>query len=442
MRRIFILMIGVLYACAAFATTEYTVSDAIDRALDVDRTYEEAQLNTEQNYTAVNAAKGAFFPRLSFDAYANKTYNLPGISIPADTFFDGQPEIDIPMGYDEQVNLSLTMTQPIYLAGIEWAAYDMAKKSSRLADEQERAAKEDVIYDVSTTYYGVLLAEDAVAVAENSYEVAQSHLESTREVYDAGLVSEYDVLRAQVQVTNLFNARNRAYDGAVAARRGLKLLLELPEDEDIVLLDTMKVEFEEFNLDEVVETARDNRSDPKQLERSIGLAEANVSMEKSATRPTVAFMASAQEQSNKFTFDTDYWSDTYNLTFSVSWPFFDSFVTPTIVKIAKYDTEKLKITRDLAEDAMELEIKGLYDRYLTDEETVLSNEENVRLAERGYEIAEARYNAGLMTNLEVLDAQSALTQTQLGYYSALNDYFVTRMDLLKAMGTIIEYYDK
>jgi outer membrane protein TolC len=426
----------------AFGAVEYTIDDAIDRALDVNRTYEEARLNTEQNYAAVNAAKGAFFPRLSFDAYANKTYNLPGVSIPADTFFDGQPAFDIPMGFDEQVNLSLTMTQPIYLAGIEWAGYDMAKKSSRLADEQERAAKEDVIYNVATTYYGVLLAEEAAVVAEDSYEVAQSHLESTQEMYDAGLVSEYDVLRAQVQVTNLFNARNRAYDGVAAARRGLKLLLELPQDEEIVLLDSIMVEFEEFNLDEVVETARENRSDLKQLDYSIGLAEANVSMEKSATRPTVAFIASAQEQANEFSFDTDYWSDTYNLTFSVSWPFFDSFVTPTFVKIAKYDAEKLRLTRDLAEDAMELELKSMYDRYLTDEETVLTNEENVRLAERGYEIAEERYYAGLMTNLEVLDAQSALTQTQLGYYSALNDYFVTRMDLLKAMGTIIEYYNK
>jgi outer membrane protein TolC len=334
------------------------------------------------------------------------------------------------------------MTQPLYLAGMEWAAYDMAKKSSRLADEQERAAKEDVIYNVTTIYYGVLLAGEAVSVAENSYEVAGSHLESTREMYDAGLVSEYDVLRAQVQVTNLFNARNRVYDAASGARRGLKLLLEIPEGEEIILLDSVGTDFEEFYLEEVIETAHENRSDLKQLDHAIGLAEANVSMEKSATRPTVMFIASAQEQADKFTTDTDYWSDTYNLTLSFSWPFFDSFITPTTVKIAKYDAEKLRITRDLAEDAMELELKGLYDRYLTDEEAVQTNEENVRLAERGYEIAEARYNAGLMTNLEVLDAQSALTQTQLGYYWALNDYFVTRMDLLKAMGTIIEYYDK
>ncbi len=442
MQKFLLIIIWITFTVTAFGATEYTIDDAIDRALSVDRVYEEARLNTEQNYTAVNAATGIFFPRLTLDAYANKTYNVPELSIAEGTFFPEQEEITFPMGNDEIVNLSLTMTQPLYLAGMEWAAYDMAKKLSQLADEQERAAKEDVIYNVATIYYGVLLAEEAVNVADNSYEVAQSHLESTREMYDAGLVSEYDVLRAQVQVTNLFNARNRTHDGADAARRGLKLLLEIPEDEDILLLDSVRTDFEEFYLEQIIETARESRSDLKQLDHAIGLAEANVSMEKSATRPTVMFLASAQEQANKFTTDTDYWSDSYNLTLSFSWPFFDSFVTPTTVKIAKYDAEKLKITRDLAEDAMELELKGLYDRYLTDEEAVLTNEDNVDLAERGYEIAEARYNAGLMTNLEVLDAQSALTQTQLGYYAALNDYFVTRMDLLKATGTIIEYYDK
>lgn len=442
MRKLVLIVMVVFIAGAAYGATEYTIDDAIDRALSVDRIYEEARLNTEQVYTAVNAATGVFFPRLSLDAYANKTYNLQELSIAEDTIYPGQEEISFPMGNDEIVNLSLTLTQPLYLAGVEWAAYDMAKKSSRLADEQERAVKEDVVYNVTTTYYGVLLTEEAVNVAEHSYEVAQSHLESTREMYDAGLVSEYDVLRAQVEVTNLFNACNRAYDDAAEARRGLKLLLEIPEEEEIVLLGSIHTEFEDFYLEEIIETARESRSDLRQLDRSIALAEANVSMEKSATRPTVLFIASAQEQANKFTSDTDYWSDSYNLTLSFSWPFFDSFVTPTTVKIAKYDAEKLRINRDLAEDAMELEIKGLYDCYLTDEEAVQTNEENVELAERGYEIAEARYNAGLMTNLEVLDAQSALTQTQLGYYAALNDYFVTRMDLLKATGTIIEYYDK
>lgn len=437
-----VLFLTLLTPVFATGLTELTLDNAIDRALAVDKSYKEAKVNTTLNSTAVNAAKGVFFPRLSLDAYASKTFNSEPMVLPADSFFVGQPEIELPLVSDENAGVSLTLTQPIYLAGVEWAGYDMAKKSRKLALEQEKATKEDVIYSISVTYNGVLLAEEALKVAENSYEVANSHLESTREMYDAGLVSEYDVLRAQVEVTQLFNAHNQAIDTLAGAQRGLRLLLDLPEEEEIVLLDGPDTEFREYQFEEIMEAARENRSDLKQLDLGIGLAESNIRMGKTATAPTVVFLASADETSSALSLDSDAWADTYNLTLSFSWPFFDSFVTPTSVKIAKYEKEKLEITRDLAEDAMELEIKGLFDRYNTAKETVMANEETVKLAEKGYDIAEARYNAGLMTNLEVLDANSALTQTQLGYYAALNNYFVTRMDLLKAAGIIIDYYDK
>ena len=83
-------------------------------------------------------------------------------------------------------------------------------------------------------------------------------------------------------------------------------------------------------------------------------------------------------------------------------------------------------------------MRGAYDALKTAEATVRSQKDNVTLAERGLEIALARYDAGLMSNLEVLDAQAALTQARLGYYQSLRGYALAKLNMRRARGELDE----
>jgi len=85
-------------------------------------------------------------------------------------------------------------------------------------------------------------------------------------------------------------------------------------------------------------------------------------------------------------------------------------------------------------------VEGIFDTLLTTEKAVRTSEETVELAEKGLEIARARYDYGLMSNLEVMDAQSALNQARLGYYAALYDYNAAKLDMLRATGRLEEAY--
>jgi outer membrane protein len=424
----------------AAGAVELSVEDAVDRALTVDRGYEATRVRTQGYRDTLIAARGAFVPKLDLSASAIKNFGLANIEIPAGTFGPDSPAVEFPMGFDESAEMGVTLTQPIYLAGYEWAGLNLAHRLIDLGVEEERGAREGVIYDTVNLYYGLLLAEESLRVAETGLAVATSHYLSAEDRYDAGLVSEYDVLRARVEVSNLETERDRASDGVEAATRALRNQLQLGEDEDVVLTDRMEFELELFDLDQALVDAAERRTELLQFDRNIEVSDAYTDLEKTGDNPTVLFMAGAKLYANALSLDKDEWDDQYNVMLNLSWPIWDGLVTHGKVKQKESITDALRLEREAAADGIELEVKGIFDALLTAEKAVRTSEETVTMAERGLEIAQARYDYGLMSNLEVMDAQSALTQARLGYSAALYDYNIAKLEMLRATGRIEEAY--
>jgi outer membrane protein len=440
MKTLVVLLLAFLISVTAAGAVELSLEDAVDRAVSVDRGYEATRVRTQGYRDTLIAARGAFVPKLDLSATAIKNFGLANIEIPAGTFGPDSPAVEFPMGFDESAEMGVTLTQPIYLAGYEWAGLNLAHRLIDLGAEEERGAREGVIYDTVNLYYGLLLAEESLRVAETGLAVATSHYLSAEDRYDAGLVSEYDVLRARVEVSNLETERDRASDGVEAARRALRNQLRLGEDEAIVLTDRMEFELELFDLDQALVDAAERRTELLQLDRNIEVSDAYTDLEKTGDNPTVLLMAGAKLYANALSLDKDEWDDQYNVMLNLSWPIWDGLVTHGKVKQKESITDALRIEREAAADGIELEVKGIFDALLTAEKAVRTSEETVTMAERGLEIAQARYDYGLMSNLEVMDAQSALTQARLGYSAALYDYNIAKLEMLRATGRIEEAY--
>lgn len=440
MSRLKVVLITALAVGAAAGAVELSVEDAVDRALSVDRGYEATRVRTQGYRDTLVAARGAFVPKLDISATAIKNFGLANVEIPAGTFGPDSEAVEFPLGFDESAEMGVTLTQPIYLAGYEWAGLNLAHRLIDLGAEEERGAREGVIYGTVNLYYGLLLAEERLRVAETSLAVATSHYLSTEDRYDAGLVSEYDVLRARVEVSNLETERDRADDGVEAAARTLRNQLRLGEDEAMVLTDRMEFELELFDLDRALVDAAERRTEILQLDRNIEVSDAYTDLEKTGDNPTVLLMAGAKLYANALSVDKDEWDDQYNVMLNLSWPIWDGLVTHGKVKQKQSMADALRLEREAAADGIEVEVKGIFDALLTAEKAVRTSEETVTMAERGLEIAQARYDYGLMSNLEVMDAQSALNDARLGYYAALFDYNTAKLDMLRATGRLEEAY--
>jgi outer membrane protein TolC len=302
-----------------------------------------------------------------------------------------------------------------------------------------RQSRSDLVYGVAAAYYNVVLAEEAVRVVDTSVAVATSHVTATEDRYDAGLVSEYDVLRTRVDLTNLETGRRRAEDGRVAATRYLLILLGLPAGTPVALKDRLTFDVERYGLDDSIAAASAARPELRQLELSRLLAEDNVKMARGGDNPTLVFTADYMDYANAYSLNfADDWNDQTTLALSVSWPVFDAFATRSRVRQARAEVAKTEFAKIRLEESVAMEVRGAWDNLATLEASVAAQKENVDFAERGLAIAQARYDAGLMSNLEVLDAQSALTQAEMGYFTALRDYELAKFAMSRARGDLAE----
>jgi outer membrane protein TolC len=293
------------------------------------------------------------------------------------------------------------------------------------------------MYNVGRAYYDAVLAEEAVRVADTSVAVATTHVTATEDRYDAGLVSEYDVLRAKVQLTNLETARRNARNGRDAAKWRLLTFLDMPPTTELALTDRLKFEPTRFDLDESLGLASAQRPELRQLELSRVIGEESVKMARGGDNPTVVLSANFKEYAQAFSIDFgEDWSDQTTLALAVSWPLFDGFATRARVGKARAALARAGFAKIQAEEGVDLEVRASYESLLTLEATVRMQKDNVDLARRGLDIAQARYDAGLMSNLEVLDAQAALTQAELGYFQSLHDYELATWAFRRARGEL------
>jgi len=414
------------------APTTITLADAVNRTLEVDEAYKSAHEDVSSANHKTKEARAAFIPTLTGDVTAYDIIGMPEITIPAGSFGPGFPPQDISMsaGADKGLSAGATLTYLPYQGGREYTGYRLAKRGLELSREALRQSRSDTILSVVSAYYGVVFAEEAVRVANTS----------TEDRYDAGLVSEYDVLRARVQLTNLETARRQAEDGHAAARRYLLSLLDMPADTTLALTDRLSYTPEKYVLEESLTTALEKRPDFRQVELARSLAEEGVKMARGADNVNVIFNANYKYYAADYSLNfEDDWHDETTLTLTAQWPLFDGFATRARVGQARTSLYKTEFAKIRAAEAVDMDVRASYDNLLTSEVSVEAQADNVALARRGLEIAQARYEAGLMSNLEVLDAQSAVTQAELGYYKALFDYELAKFNMERARGELDAY---
>jgi len=428
-------------AWAREAPAKFSLADAVERALAVDEGYLSAQEDLTAAEASIAEAKSALYPRVTFDAAATKMIGLPTVVIEANSLGPGFPPeaVEFSAANEENLTVGLTAVQPLYQGGRAWTAYGIAKSYYALADENVRQTRGDTVYAVAKAYYGAVLADEAVGVANTGVAVAASHVQATEDRYDAGLVSEYDVLRARVELVNLETAQSRAEDGRAASLRYLLTLLNMPPDSEIALTDRLAYELEVYDLDDSLAAAEDKRSELAQLELTRRLAEGNVKIARAGDNPSLYFTAAYSDYANRFSFDfADQWRQQGMLNLSLSWPIFDGFATRSSVGKARAELYKAELNQARLAEGIDAEVRTAYDALKTAEATVRSQRENVNLAERGLGIAQARYDAGLMSNLEVLDAQGALTRARLGYYESLRGYSLAKLEMRRVRGELNE----
>src|SRR5208283_1847846 len=208
--------------------------------------------------------------------------------------------------------------------------------------------------------------------------------------------------------------------------------------EDIPLNLTDKLDAAPYPVDlpSAIQQALDRRTELTALRQTAELQRLNVLTAKAGYKPNLSVFAGYTWINAQFTppIELDHSIDGYNVGAQLSWDIFDGMLTHGKVTQAKALYDKSKTDLDDRARQIELEVRTSYSDFIMAREVLDSQTKVQEEAEEALREASARADAGTGTQLDVLDAQTSLTQARTTEIQALHDYDAARAKLERAIG--------
>jgi outer membrane protein TolC len=346
---------------------------------------------------------------------------------------------ELQLGDVHNYSAVLAVTQPIFAGGAIPARVQAARLFSLLTDETIRAATQDVVFAAETAYYDLLLSQHLVEISTDAVRSAKVSLESVQKKRAGGVVSDFDVLRAQVELSNFEADLIRSRNAIDIARANLIKVMGVAQDSDFVLSDEFAFVPVDIAEEQAVETAFKNRPDLYSREYEIRRQRELLQIARSRYLPNFnGFFEQtwAKPDPKSFASPDIEWGDAWQAGIRGIWPFFDGFQREGEIIQLKARLRQAKIDLVDAEETALYELTRALLTMRNAEEFIESQQLNLTRAREGLRLAEVGYQQGINTQVELIDAQAAVTEARVNYFQAIYSHVVAKLAVQRAMGTI------
>lgn len=354
---------------------------------------------------------------------------LTKVVLPA--FIPGQEPSEIEFGSKKNFQGKASIQQPIFASGRYFRIYQSAKHDLAAAEKEFEAGRNSIALDVSKAFYALLVAREFIEVSQESADLADQQLTIAKQRFDAGVVTNFDVLRASVQLANAQTDLIRAKNGELIAINAFKNLLNIDLDQSIEIDGNFDLPSIDLEFDELWEITQINRPEFSQIDLLKRTAQNGIAIAKTATRPSVFAFGNYQIDDNEKLTEIN---KSWNVGVMINFPIFDGLATQVQVQRARSGVEQIRLQKQQLRDLVEFEVRSAFLNLISAKKLIASQKETVDQAKEGVRLANLQYENGLITSVQLTDAQLALRRTEISNLQALHDYAVSFATLEKAIG--------
>lgn len=346
----------------------------------------------------------------------------------------------LPFGRENTYMATFSLTQPLYVGGKVGSALRVARHFETAARDQLRESEAEIVLQVRGAYLTASLAQRLHHIALESRRVAGEHFRQVESFYEAGTASEFDLLRARVDLENRDPVVIQAENGAKLALLNLKRLVNLPAAQPVRLVTTLDPAFVDVDEDELARLVR-ARPVLNAAQEAIAMRQEAVKIAQADRLPNVVLQGTMGFQGfpdSPMPPGFDQWRKDWSIALALSVPIFDGFRTRGRIDQARADLRLAQVEEAQLREALDLQVQAALAEYRTAQAQIEARRQTVTLAERALELAEARFGNGLSTQLEVSDAALLLDQARVNEVQALYDYVQALAQLERLSGGRME----
>jgi outer membrane protein len=423
---------------------ELTLKDAINYALENKAESRKAKLSVENSEYQIEEVRARALPTIT--ANGNLTYN-PIIQLNAldvGAFAGGAPGAPtgvqlVALGQKWSSTAGVNLTQNIFDQSV-FTGLKAAKTTREFYQVNAQLTEEQVIERVANNYYNVYVQREKLSVIDSTYKNTMEVRDIIKGQFDAGLARKIDLDRMNVNLININTQRQQILNAVQLQENTLKFYIGMPIATKIIIPQA-QFDVTPLNLDEAPDTTQ--RTEYQLLKKQEQLYFYNKKAMIAEYYPTLALTAGYNYIGQgpempwfKKPSDNVYWSDFSAIALNLRVPIFNGFGTRARVRQAdieirntEEDIKDTKLSLDLAFENARTQIKNSLI-------TIENQKENVQLAQSVLDNTQNNYQQGLATLTDLLDAENSYIEAQNNYTSALLDFKLAEVQLIKAKGQL------
>ena len=434
-----------------------TLEESIEIAKESNLTVQTTEQNLKAAEAQVRAALGGLLPRVT--ANGNYTYFKDiqksviqadggfGFPMPSGEMNEMQPPsadnesdlIELEFGAHHNVQGTVNLTQPIFAWGRYYYGYQAAKLNYQAIQRDVDAAYNQLRLDVSEAFYGALVVQGFVRVAQQSVSLVEKQLQIAEASLDAGAATDFDVLRAKVQLANAKSVLIRAENGVRIAKNAYKTVLNIPLAENVSVKGTLEIsenhQMPALNLDELIQQALENRPEVHRTQFNEQAALKQIDIAKTRQLPDLGLFSNYQiSQNERLTEMNRIWS----VGVQINVPIFDGFATSAALQQTEFILKQVQLGGNQVKVGVEFEIRAAYLNLRGAQTLIDVQRETIAQARESVRIANLQFQNGIITTVALTDTQLALAQAEVNRLQAHHDYIVGLARLEKAVGQTLQ----
>lgn len=442
-------ILWVLFASNGYAQQStsriFSLQEAIDFALENNTNMKNSKESLAASEARVKEIVGMGLPQLNASGTIIDNYIIPTSFIPAIIFNpNAKPGelVGVKFGTQYTGNAAINLQQMIfngsYIVGLK-----ASKTYTELARKDLVKTQTDVVEAIKKAYYGVLVNKERTELVDKNFQRLDSLLKQTKALYENGFAEKIDMNRIQVQYNNIANLRNNAAIGLEVSYNLLKFQMGLPISEKIELTDQLEtLKFQTLDDDFGKDFQYSNRIEYNLLQVNKTLLELDIKNTKSQYLPSLNLFGSYGASYGTAAFENMIqfganWRTLGTVGVTAAMPIFDGLQKARIIQQKKTKLNQVENSLDLVKNQIDLQQQQASKTFESYVNTLRTQRENMKLSEEVYNVTVIKYQQGVGSNLEVVNADADYKEAQTNYYSALYDALIASVELEKAYGKLL-----
>lgn len=453
-----IIIIGTSIGVRAQEKLSLTLEDCIDFALENNEQLEISRLDNDIAKTQIDETLARGLPQVNGSVGVVKNFSIQtsfiqdfispavyGVLIDESLLPNGtqipEPQtFPAAFGTDYSGQAGLTARQLLF-DGSFFVGLKAAQTVKLLSQREQKQTEVQTVENVSKAYYLVLITTENLDFLGRNFSTIDTLLQETEAMYESGFAEKIDVSRLKIQHNNLRTELKNNTELLITSLNLLKFQMGMPLNQRIALADDLS----QISLTPVNDLEGDyyaNRPEYDVLQTNKDLIDLNIKNFKYQYVPNLyanfnfGWTAGTNSFGDLTEFNSNTWFKYSNLGVTLSIPIFDGLSKRANIQRNRIQLKQLDETMDQFKNNVSREVEEAKIKVDNALRSVEAQNENVTLAQEVYDITKIKYQEGVGSNLEVIEANTSLKEAKTNYLNALYNAATSQIELKKALGTL------